>query len=168
MTTFTTMPPLSLLTNISPLLTYSLPCCSLPSLSSPVNLAFLLRSHLAVSSPVAVLPFSVLSLLLHYLSLAMLAHAVIFLPILPHAVLSFLLYSLSPSLFLFLYLAIGFFFITVGFNIDLALIMREWPRIAAIFVAMIAGKTAIITVYLITLSDILSHTSITPSDTRFL
>ena len=43
-------------------------------------------------------------------------------------------------------LAVGFFFITVGFNIDFALIMREWPRIAAIFVTMIAGKTAIITV----------------------
>jgi len=54
-------------------------------------------------------------------------------------------YQVEADIAPFRGLLLGFFFITVGFNIDLGLIAREAPRIGAIFVALIAGKAAIIT-----------------------
>lgn len=54
-------------------------------------------------------------------------------------------YQVEADIAPFRGLLLGFFFITVGFNIDAALIVAEAPRIASIFVAMIAGKAAIIT-----------------------
>lgn len=54
-------------------------------------------------------------------------------------------YQIEADIAPFRGLLLGFFFITVGFSIDLKLIVSEAPRILLMLVSMILGKASIIT-----------------------
>jgi CPA2 family monovalent cation:H+ antiporter-2 len=54
-------------------------------------------------------------------------------------------YQIEADIAPFRGLLLGFFFITVGFNIDLSMIVKEAPKIAAMLTSLIVGKAAIIT-----------------------
>jgi len=54
-------------------------------------------------------------------------------------------YQIESDIAPFRGLLLGFFFITVGFSIDLKLLVREFPRILSILTTMVVGKASIIT-----------------------
>jgi monovalent cation:proton antiporter-2 (CPA2) family protein len=54
-------------------------------------------------------------------------------------------YQIEADIAPFRGLLLGFFFMTVGFNIDIAMIIKEAPTIGAMLFSLLAGKAAIIT-----------------------